>query len=375
MEKVDTSQVIDLDALIVGAGFGGVYQLKRLRDLGYNVRLVESGTDFGGVWYWNRYPGARVDIPIPHYEFSDPQLWEEWTWKQRFPGSAELRAYFSFVADTWDIRDHCVFNSYVNSAIWDEESSKWIVKIRGGLTYRATFFLPNTGFAAKRYIPDWKGIDSFKGTWIHPSFWPAENLDLKGKRIAVIGTGSTGVQLSQELAPVASEFVLFQRTPNLALPMKQQEFDGEAQTLPKEQYPDLYTGRKFSFCGIDYSFSAQKTFDHTPEERRVVYEALWAHGDFHFWLATYGDMLFSDEANTEAYNFCVDASEEASNNWAEGIAVIANMSLLPTARSWYMGDNIPGKRRECLIYLGGVPNYYKLLNECAANNYDGFVFS
>ncbi|KAG9676690.1 FAD/NAD(P)-binding domain-containing protein, partial [Aureobasidium melanogenum] len=539
MEKVDTSQVVDLDALIVGAGFGGVYQLKRLRDLGYNVKLVESGTDFGGVWYWNRYPGARVDIPIPHYEFSDPQLWEEWTWKQRFPGSAELRAYFSFVADTWDIRDHCVFNSYVNSAIWDEESSKWIVKIRGGLTYRATFFLPNTGFAAKRYIPDWKGIESFKGTWIHPSFWPAEDLDLKGKRIAVIGTGSTGVQLSQELAPVASEFVLFQRTPNLALPMKQQEFDGEAQTLPKEQYADLYAGRKFSFCGIDYSFSAQKTFDHTPEERRAVYEALWAHGDFHFWLATYGDMLFSDEANTEAYNFwrdnvcarlnsprlkdkfapmkkphafgckrvslengfyelfnnpnihlvdvnetpvieitsdgiktterewefdlvvcatgfdavtggildmdiqgrdgtalrgfwrngvktnlgmcvpsfpnmfftygpqaptalcngpscaelqgdwivdllehirnsdyhSVDASEEASNNWAEGVAAIANMSLLPTARSWYMGDNIPGKTREPLIYLGGVPNYYKLLNECAANNYEGFVFS
>ncbi|KAH0280863.1 FAD/NAD(P)-binding domain-containing protein, partial [Aureobasidium melanogenum] len=539
MEKVDTLQVVDLDALIVGAGFGGVYQLKKLYDLGYDVKLVESGTDFGGVWYWNRYPGARVDIPIPHYEFSDPKLWEGWTWKQRFPGSAELRAYFGFVADTWNIRDHCVFSSYVNSAIWDEEHAKWIVKIKGGLTYRATFFLPNTGFAAKRYIPDWKGLEGFKGTWVHPSFWPAEGIDLEGKRIAVIGTGSTGVQLSQELAPLASEFVLFQRTPNLALPMKQQEFDGKGQTLPKEQYPDLYAGRKLSFGGIDYSFSAQRTFDHTPEERRAVYETLWAHGDFHFWLAAYGDMLFSDEANTEAYNvwrdkvrarldsprlkdkfapmkkphafgckrvslengfyelfnrsnvhlvdmnetpvveitpngiktsekewdfdlvvcatgfdavtggildmnvqgrggtplrdfwrdgvktnfgMCVpsipnmfftygpqaptalcngpscaelqgdwivdvlehvrknnyhsiDASEQASKVWAEGVAAIANMSLLPTTRSWYMGDNIPGKRRECLIYLGGVPTYYKLLNECAANNYEGFVIA
>lgn len=151
--------------------------------------------------YWNRYPGARVDIPIPHYEFSDPKLWKEWTWKQRFPGSAELRAYFQFVADIWDIRDQCVFNSYVNSAVWDEECSKWIVRTRDGTTYRATFFLPNTGFAAKRYTPNWNGIESFKGTWIHSSFWPAEGIDLKGKKIAVIGTGSTGLQLSQALTP------------------------------------------------------------------------------------------------------------------------------------------------------------------------------
>ncbi|CEJ92355.1 hypothetical protein VHEMI08011 [[Torrubiella] hemipterigena] len=297
-----------LDALIVGAGFGGVYQLKKLRDAGFHVKLIESGSDYGGVWYWNRYPGARVDSAIPVYEFSDPALWKDWHWTQRFPGSAEIRAYFKTVADKWDLRKDTEFNTYVNSAIWNDESKTWRVSTANGKVFTTQFFLPNTGFAAKRHTPDFKGIDRFKGTWVHSSYWPKEEPYLKGRKIAVIGTGSTGLQLTQDLAPLASEFVLFQRTPNLALPMKQEEYPpgSETQCIPGEAYPALFAGRAESYAGFDFSFMPVKTFDHDEKERQETYQKLWDHGDFRFWLATYQDMLFDDRANTEAYNFWRD---------------------------------------------------------------------
>lgn len=165
MGSIQVPQVHELDALIVGAGFNGVYQLKILRDAGYQVKLVEHGSDYGGVWYWNRYPGARVDSTIPHYEFSDPDLWEDWKWKQRFPGSAELRAYFSHVAEKWDLRKDSQFNTFVSSALWDDCEARWKVKTDSGETYRVKLLLLNTGIASKRYIPKWEGIDSFKGMY------------------------------------------------------------------------------------------------------------------------------------------------------------------------------------------------------------------
>lgn len=298
-----TSNDAVLDALIVGAGFGGVYQLKNLRDNGYNVKLADTASDYGGVWYWNRYPGARVDSTVPHYEFSDPNLWKEWLWKQRFPGSQELRDYFSFVADKWDLRKDTEFNTFISKAVFDEQNDIWNITSASGKGYKARYFLLNTGFSAKRYTPNWKGIDKFQGTWVHPSYWPKEEPDLRGKKVAVIGTGSTGVQLAQDLSKVAGQFVLFQRTPNTALPMKQEEYEGERQAVPKHKYADLFAGRRDSFGGFSFNFIPRSTFDDSPEKRRETYEELWEHGDFHFWLATYQDMLFSEEANKEAYNF------------------------------------------------------------------------
>ncbi|KIA75483.1 Cyclopentanone 1,2-monooxygenase [Aspergillus ustus] len=292
-----------LDALIVGAGFGGVYQLKTLRENGYTVKLVDCASDYGGVWYWNRYPGARVDSTVPHYKFSDPALWNEWSWKQRFPGSQELREYFAFVAEKWDLRRDTEFDTFISSAVFDEGRNVWVVESRCGKVYTAKFLLLNTGFSAKRYTPDWKGIDKFRGTWVHPSYWPKDEPDLRGKKVAVIGTGSTGVQLAQELSQVAGQFVLFQRTPNTALPMKQINFQGEDQDIPRQKYAELFAGRRDSFGGFSFNFIPRSTFDDNPEKRKEVYEELWKHGDFHFWLATYQDMLFSEAANKEAYDF------------------------------------------------------------------------
>ncbi|KAJ6115300.1 hypothetical protein N7486_001078 [Penicillium sp. IBT 16267x] len=502
-----------LDALIIGAGFGGVYQLRKLRQNGWNVKLVDSATDFGGVWYWNRYPGARVDSTVPHYEFSDPGLWKDWSWKQRFPDSQELRDYFAFVANKWDLRRDTEFSTFISQAVFDEQSNLRHLSSSCGKQFVARYFLLNTGFSAKRHIPNWKGIEKFQGTWVHPSYWPKEEPDLRGKKIAVIGTGSTGVQLAQELSQVAGEFVLFQRTPNLALPMGQIDFKGREQAIPRKDYPDLFNGRRDSYGGFSFNFTPRSTFDDSPEKRKETYEELWKHGDFHFWLASYQDMLFSKEANKEAYDFwkskvrpriqdprlrdilapeiqphgfgckrislengfyeifnqsnttlvdvnstpivevtergikttekewefdyvvcatgfdavtggllqmnirgkngfpnmfftygpqaptalcngptCaeyqgdfvvgvmehmrktgqrrIEAGAGAERLWGEDVRKFAYSSLLPEADSWYMGANIPGKVREPLIYLGGVPNYYKSLDTCLEG---GFV--
>ena len=152
-----------LDAVIVGAGFGGVYQLKHFRDAGYRVKLLESGSDYGGVWYWNRYPGARVDSAVPYYEFSDPELWVSWSWSQRFPDSAELRRYFAYVAEKWALQDDTVFDSFVEEAAWKDEEKRWVVTTKDGEEYKARLLLLNTGFATKRHIPDWQGVNEFKG--------------------------------------------------------------------------------------------------------------------------------------------------------------------------------------------------------------------
>ncbi|EXJ57777.1 uncharacterized protein A1O5_12335 [Cladophialophora psammophila CBS 110553] len=528
--------VEDLDALIVGAGFGGVYQLRRLRQEGHKVKLIDFASDYGGVWYWNRYPGARVDSAIPLYEFSDPEIWRDWSWSQRFPGSAELRDYFQFVAEKWDLRRDTYFDTRVTAAEWNVSNARWLVTTADGKQFKVKQFLLNTGFAAKRHIPDWNGIEKFQGTWVHPSYWPKEDPDLRGKKVAIIGTGSTGVQLAQEISKVARQFVLFQRTPNLALPMKQIEYFGDEQAFPRDKYPKFFEERLRSFGGLSFEFINRATFDDTPEQRQNFYQQLWDEGDFHFWLAGYKDMLFNWDANREAYNFwrdkvrakirdpklqevlapevqphafgckrislengyfeifnepnvnlvdvnstpvlevtekgikttekewefdyiisatgydaftggfneidirgklgqslkdkwkqgvrtylgmavsgfpnlfftygpqaptalcngptcaelqgewivklmnymqgrglkSIEAHEEAETDWAQGVKTIANTSLLPTTKSWYMGDNIPGKIREPLIYLGGVPTYYKTLNESAEHEYEGF---
>ncbi|PVH71100.1 FAD/NAD(P)-binding domain-containing protein [Cadophora sp. DSE1049] len=301
---------MELDAIVVSAGFGGTYQLHRLRQEGFTAKLLESGSSYGGVWYWNQYPGARVDSTTPHYEFSDPALWNDWKWKQRFPGSAELRDYFKHVADKWDLRKDTLFNTTVTKSVWLEKEKRWVVTCLEGESFKVRFLLLNIRFAAKRHIPDWVGLENFKGTWVHPSYWPKEEPDLEGKRVAIIGTGSTGVQIAQEMAKKASHLTVFQRTPCLALPMKQEEYKpGGRQAIEHSDYQELFDGRYQSYGGFNFNFLPRATFEDTPERRKAVYEELWQKGDFHFWLATYQDMLFSKGANAEAYKFWLEKTQ------------------------------------------------------------------
>ncbi|KAI2614715.1 cyclopentanone 1,2-monooxygenase [Hypoxylon fragiforme] len=299
----EATHVEELDALVIGGGFSGVYQLKKLREEGYKVKLVEAGSGYGGIWYWNRYPGARVDSHAPHYQFSDPNLWKNWHWKQRYPDHNELRAYFEFVGEKWDLKKDTYFETYVTSATWDEKQYKWIIKTKDGRTFKSKFFLPHTGIAASRSFPDWKGIGTFKGLMVHSSYWPHEQPDLKGKKIAVVGTGSTGVQLSQTVADIAGELVVFQRTPALPLHMRQVNYGPGEQPKPQSALGDFFQTCFKGRWGFDFDFVPKQTFEDNEAQRRAVYETLWEAGDFTYWLGSYTDMLLSEEANNEAYKF------------------------------------------------------------------------
>ncbi|KAH8732278.1 hypothetical protein GQ44DRAFT_754822 [Phaeosphaeriaceae sp. PMI808] len=296
---------LETDVLIVGAGFGGIYLMNKLRQLGFNCKIFEAGTNIGGTWHWNCYPGARVDSQIPVYEYSMPEIWKDWTWSCRYPGTDELRAYFDHVEKKLDIKKDCAFNTRVVGAQFDKPSGKWITQTEDGRTAKSKYLLLALGFAAKRHFPDWPGMDKFKGEIYHSSFWP-EFVDVKGKRVAVIGTGSTGVQIAQETSKEAASMTNFIRTPNLCLPMQQQALTQEEQDRGKQNdYQEVFKQRLNTFAGFRYDFIEKNTMEDTPEEREAVYEKLFQNGGFEFWLANYKDLLFDNAANREAYNFWV----------------------------------------------------------------------
>ena len=200
----------ELDALVVGAGFGGCYLLHRLREAGFSAKIVEAGSGLGGIWHWNTYPGARVDSQYPIYSYSIPEVYKTWTWKQQYPGSEELREYFKHVDSVLDISKDTLFKTKVVTATFDESIDKWRVECDDGKIIVTRFFLPCVGFAAKRHFPDWPGLSSFEGTMCHSSFWPEGGMDVKGKRVAVVGTGATGIQIAQTTAPECAHLTVFQ---------------------------------------------------------------------------------------------------------------------------------------------------------------------
>ncbi|KAH0291233.1 cyclopentanone 1,2-monooxygenase [Aureobasidium namibiae CBS 147.97] len=294
------------DVLIVGAGFGGVYLLHKLRDeVGLNVKIFEAANELGGVWRWNCYPGARVDTQVPVYEYSIEKVWKDWTWSQKYPDFNELRNYFHHVEETLDIKKDVSFNTRVIGSQFDQESKTWEVKTEDGRTAKCKYLINAIGFAAKRHFPDWKGLTDFKGELHHSSFWPDEGVNVKGKRVAVIGTGSTGIQIAQETAKDAASVTVFQRTPNLCLPMRQRELTKEEQQEAKSGYPEIYRKRLTTFAGFSYDYIDKNTFDDTEQEREKFFESMWEEGGFRFWLAGYKDLLFDSKANDQAYDFWV----------------------------------------------------------------------
>ncbi|KAG8169097.1 hypothetical protein KVR01_001846 [Diaporthe batatas] len=340
-EKWPYTTDIDVDALIVGAGFSGIFMLKSLRDRGLKAVIFEAGNDTGGTWRWNCYPGARVDSAVPEYEFSWPEVYKTWNWSTNYPDYKELRAYFDHVDKVIGVKKDCSFNTVVTSGTFDKEQGKWIVKTADGRTSKARFFILGTGFAAKRYVPDWPGIQKFQGIVHHSSFWPDEEIDVRGKRCAVIGTGASGVQITQEWGPVAGSLKVFQRTPNLAMPMGRRPLTVEEQTASKQWYHRFFEMRERTFGGFLYTFSEKKTFEDSPEEREKFYQSLFDNGGFEFWLANYNDYYKDAEANKEAYNF-----------WAK------------TVRS-RIGDP---KKRDALAPLK-MPHYFGIKRPCLEQTY------
>ncbi|KAF5379007.1 hypothetical protein D9757_009109 [Collybiopsis confluens] len=532
------SQVQEFDSIVVGGGFSGVHQLINLRKLGLKVRLLEAGSGLGGVWHWNTYPGARTRLPNPVYQLSDPDLWKDWTFSEKFAGREEIQAYYKYVDQKRDLSRDVSYNSNVVSADWDDAANRWTVKTEAGDVYRSQWVVLCVGISAKRYVPPFQGIESFKGKIHHTFNWPKE-YDLEGKKVGIIGTGASGVQVIQECAPVAESLTVFQRTPNLALPMRQVKLD------PKDEEKKKKTLRQYEFSRMfqtssGYLKEVEPKLAHevTAEERRLVWEDSWDKGGLLFWTSTYADILFNDATNDLAYDFwkekvreriidpevaeilapttkphpfglkrpsleqnyfevfnqpnvklidinknsiseftsdgiktsdgtehkfdvivvatgfdmitgsvnaidirgqddillkdkwvngvrthlglgsagypnlfwvfgpqhvlglsnapssiepasnwvvdcikycrengvqSITATNEAQEAWNEQVQTYGNMALFHKADSWYIGANIPGKKREMLQYAGGIPTYVKAINDSAQNGYSGWV--
>lgn len=309
----DTADV--LDVLIIGAGFNGAYQLYKLREAGFNVKIYEGGDCLGGIWYWNCYPGARVDTHVPNYEFSIEAVWKNWNWSERFPGWEELRRYFVHVDKTLELSKDIKFNTWVSSAEFDDTTNQWLVHTQDGRTTRTRFLIAALGFAAKPYIPDIPGLDEFTGACHHTAQWPQQGLDLAGQRVGIIGTGASGVQVAQEAAAVASEVTVFQRTPMIALPMRQRKLDVETQTNNKSTYPTIFRQRRVCRSSIHDIIADERGAKEVPDEvRQAIFEAAWQKGGFHFWVGTFADILNDAASNRLAYDFWRDKTRARIND-------------------------------------------------------------
>lgn len=309
MSKV--SQNIDLDAIVVGAGFSGLYMLYRLREAGFSTRAFEAAPDVGGVWYANRYPGAKCDSEsiIYNYTFSD-ELIQEWTWTARFPEQAEILKYLQFVADRLDLRRDIQFNTRIVSAQYDEGNNNWRVLLNDGTTLTATYFITGVGCLSASNIPNFKGLDSFQGEAYHTGHWPHEKVDFSGKRVGVIGTGSSGIQAIPVIAQEAGHLTVFQRTPAFSTPARNYQYDTEFIRQTKANYEVIRQEIRWSKMGYLHKVvNDRSALQDTPEERQREYEKIWERGGLGF-SQTYNDLLVNVEANETASEFIRSKIEE-----------------------------------------------------------------
>ena len=295
----------DVDVVVVGAGFAGMYMLHRLREMGYSVQVFEAGTDVGGTWYWNRYPGARCDVESLEYSYSfDEKLQQDWEWTERYSSQPEILSYANHVADRFDLRRDIRFETRVESAAFDEDHNAWFVRTSDEALTVGRFFVMATGCLSSATTPDIEGKDEFSGTMAHTGQWPKEGLDLKGKRVGVIGTGSSGVQAIPVIAAQCDELIVFQRTPQYTVPARNAELDDDRQNEIKSRYADF---REANFAmpqalGSEVSKYNDSIHDVSEEERRERLQEAWDLGGTLF-LASFTDVLLDESANVHAQDF------------------------------------------------------------------------
>jgi cation diffusion facilitator CzcD-associated flavoprotein CzcO len=293
-----------LDAVIIGAGFSGMYQLHLLRDrLGLKARVVERGAGVGGTWYWNRYPGARCDSESHSYSyyFSD-ELLKEWEWSERYPQQPEIVRYLNFVAAKLDLKRDIQFETTVTAARYDESANLWRVETDGGETFSAKYLITAVGCLSSANVPDIPGRDSFKGDWYHTGQWPHEGVDFTGKRVGQIGTGSTGIQAVPVIAETAKHLTVFQRTANYSIPANNHPLSAEFKAWARENIDEIRKTMHTSTNGHPFLIEDRKVFDVSAEERRRIYEKAWEIGGLRF-RAVFQDLLFDKAANDTAADF------------------------------------------------------------------------
>jgi cation diffusion facilitator CzcD-associated flavoprotein CzcO len=295
---------ISVDALVVGAGFAGLYQLLCLRDrLGLSVKALEAGSGVGGTWYWNRYPGARCDSEshVYWYTFS-PELMREWEWSERYPGQPEIMRYLNFVADRFDLKRDIQFDTRVVAAEYDEAANRWRVRTEAGETFVAKFLITAVGCLSTANVPQFEGLESFEGDWYHTGQWPHEGVDFRGKRVGMIGTGSTGIQAAPVIAASADHLTVFQRTANYSVPARNAPLTPEFQDYIKENAAGIRAVTRETLNGMGFRIEERLAVETPPEERETIYEAAWERGGLQF-RAAFQDMMVDKAANDTAADF------------------------------------------------------------------------
>jgi cation diffusion facilitator CzcD-associated flavoprotein CzcO len=312
-----TTQAGRFDAVIIGAGMSGLYQLHLLRQLGLNVRVFEAGTGVGGTWYWNRYPGARFDSESYSYQFSfSRELLQEWDWSEHFAGQPETLRYLNHVADKFDLRRDIRFTSRVAAASWDETNRLWQITLESGETCHTRFLITAIGPLSAPTMPTIPGVDSFQGQSCHTARWPHEPVSFEGKRVAVIGTGATGVQTIQEVAKTAETLTVFQRTPNWCAPLLNSKITPDDMARIRANYDRMFQRCMETFSCFLHTPDPRNTFDATPEERHAFWEELYASPGFGIWIGNFKDMLTNRAANAEISAFVANKIRQRVHNQA-----------------------------------------------------------
>ena len=342
---------VSYDAVVVGAGFAGMYMLYQLRGLGLTTRVYEAGGGVGGTWYWNRYPGARCDVESMQYSYSfSDELDQEWSWSQKYSPQPEILDYANHVADRFDLRRDIVFDTRVVAATFDEEIERWSIETDQGDKITAQFCIMAVGCLSAANMPEFKGFKEFNGPIYHTGQWPHQGVDFTDQRVAVIGTGSSAIQSMPIIAKQARSLTIFQRTPNYSVPAWNGKMDPEYERSVKASYPELRAKGRARPAGFYFPVNIKPAVEATPEERERQYEEFWARGGLPF-LGAYGDLLFDKKANDTMAEFARKK--------------IRNIVKDPVTADLLCPENVFGCKRLCVD-----SGYFEVFNEPHVNLVD-----
>lgn len=343
-----------VDMIVVGAGFGGMYAVYKFREMGKTVIGIEAAGDVGGVWYWNRYPGARCDLMSVDYSYGfSEEIQQEWSWSEQFAAQPEILAYANFVADKLELRENFLFNTRVESAIWDEDEKLWRATLNNGDIIEAPFCIMATGPLSIPKDPEIEGIDKFEGAILRAQTWPHEEVDFAGKRVGIIGTGSSGIQIVQEIGRKTGELFVYQRTPSWTLPMRNHDLSEEYLAEMKANYPSMREAMRQNPTGGTRPVTSRPFFSLPPEQRQLTMEQAWENGG-HTFLGSFSDLMINQEANDQVAKFVrdkigeiVDVPETAEALKPSGYPIFARRPCLDT--EYYETYNLPNVHlKNCL---------------------------
>jgi len=333
--QAPSRSAVDVEAVVIGAGFSGLYMLHRLRGLGLNVQVFEAGSGVGGTWFWNRYPGARCDIASLDYCYSfSEELLDEWQWSERYAPQPEVLRYLNYVADRFDLRRDVQLEAEVASAHYQSGDARWLITTEAGESFSARWCVMCVGCLSKVKRPEFPGLESFAGDWYHTAQWPKEGADFSGRRVAVIGTGSTAIQAIPQIARQAEQLYVFQRTPNYSMPAQNGPLDPELVHEVRRNYAERRRLAEMSDAGVPFPPPTKRALGVTPEERCRMYEAGWERGGINALSYAFTDFFTEPEANATAAQFARQKIREIVRD--PDVADALRAQRVPSARHHFV---------------------------------------